>query len=257
MDAPSQKPKVAYNRWLPYWAVFQADCGATLSSWVYRAWVVVCVLALSGYLVYRLGPYHEAGILPKASHYLSDLGRWLVLGSVALIGIVTASSISGERGTVADSVLSRGISRYQYFMGKWHARLATILGTYLLLAGAALLSAYFLLSEDLSLPGCLMALAIVGALLIAIVSVGVAISAVSNSTVMGIAVLWLVLYGMGFLLACLPESIPAPDRVLKSLPFMLRGYFDVEAQGYLIGWSLGLSVFAAVFGMVWFSRKDV
>jgi len=256
MDVPQPRP-VAYNRWLPYWAVFQADCGATLRSWVYRSWVLVCVITLAGYLTYRLGPYHEAGILPRASHYLSDLGRWLVLGSVALIGILTASSISGERGTVADSVLSRGISRYQYFMGKWHARIATILGTYLLLAGAALASAYFLLHEDLSVAGCCMALAIVASLLIAIISIGVSISAISNSTVMGIAILWLVLYGVGFILACLPESVPAPDRVLKALPFMLRGYFDGEAQAYLIAWSLGLSGVAAVIGMVWFSRKDV
>jgi hypothetical protein len=256
MDAPQAKP-IAYNRWLPYWAVFQADCGATLRSWVYRAWVLVCVLALSGYLVYRLGLYQEVGILPKPGHYLSDLARWLVLGSVALIGILTASAISGERGTVADSVLSRGISRYQYYMGKWHARIATILGTYVLLAAAALVAAYFLLKEELSLVGCLMALTVVGSLLVAIISLGVAISAISNSTVMGIAVLWLVLYGMGFILACLPETIPAPDRVLKGLPFMLRGYFDSETQGYLILWAMGISFAVAVVGMIWFSRKDV
>jgi ABC-type transport system involved in multi-copper enzyme maturation permease subunit len=256
MDAPQAKP-LTYNRWLPYWAVFQADCGATLRSWVYRAWVAVCVLALTGYLVYRLGPYHEAGIVPTAGHYLADLARWLVLGSVALIGILTASAISGERGTVADSVLSRGISRYQYYMGKWHARIATIVGTYLLLAAAALAAAYFLLKEELSIPGCLMALAVIGALLVAVISLGVAISAISNSTVMGIAVLWLVLYGMGFILACLPETVPAPDRVLKGLPFMLRGYFDIETQGYLILWAMGLSVVTAIVGMVWFSRKDV
>lgn len=257
MDAPQPHPPITYNRWLPYLAVFQADCGATLRSWVYRAWVLVCVVTLAGYLVYRLGPYHEAGILPKASHYLSDLGRWLVLGSVALIGILTASSISGERGTVADSILSRGISRYQYFMGKWHARIATILGTYVVLGVIALLAAYFLLHEDLSLAGCGMALALVGALMVAIISVGVAISAISNSTVMGIAILWLVLYGVGFLLACMPETVPSPDRVLKSLPFMMRGYFDGESQGYLIGWALGISGVVALVGMVCFSRKDV
>ena len=51
---------------------------------------------------------------------------------------------------MADSVLSRGISRYQYFLGKWHARLVTMLGTFFVLGLLMLTSALFLLHEDLS-----------------------------------------------------------------------------------------------------------
>jgi hypothetical protein len=36
-----------------------------------------------------------------------------VLGSITLIVVLTAGAISADRGTMADSVLSRGISRYQ------------------------------------------------------------------------------------------------------------------------------------------------
>ena len=68
-----------------------------------------------------------------------------MLGSVTLIVVLTAGAISADRGTVADSVLSRGISRYQYFLGKWHARLAAVLGTYLALGVTALVSSLFLL----------------------------------------------------------------------------------------------------------------
>src|SRR5919197_1259054 len=120
MDAPATIPLPRYVRWLPYWAVLQTDLRQTLRSWVWRASVLI-----------------------------GDLLRWTALGSVTLVVMLTVGSITAERGTLADSVLSRGISRYQYFLGKWHARLAVVLGTYLVLSGAALVSSLFLLHEDL------------------------------------------------------------------------------------------------------------
>ena len=72
MDAvPASRP-VTINRWLPYWAVFQADMHQTLRSWVYRVWVLVSVLAAVGYLLYRCGLAHEAGIVQPASKLIAD-----------------------------------------------------------------------------------------------------------------------------------------------------------------------------------------
>src|SRR5436305_4978370 len=134
MDAIAAPKPVAINRWLPYWAVFQADAQQTLQSWVYRVWVLVSILAATGYILYRFGLAHEAGIVQPASKLIADLLRWTLLGSVTLIVVLTAGSISSERGTMADSVLSRGISRHQYFLGKWHSRLVTVLATFVVLS---------------------------------------------------------------------------------------------------------------------------
>jgi ABC-type transport system involved in multi-copper enzyme maturation permease subunit len=257
MDAIAAKKPVRINRWLPYWAVFQADVRQTLQSWVYRVWVLVSVLAATGYLIYRFGPAHEAGIQQSAALFFSDLLRWTVLGSAALIVVLACGSISSERGTMADSVLSRGISRYQYFLGKWHARLVTVLGTFLAMGVLALVSSLFLLHEDLKIDGSLVALATVAALLAAVITCGVAVSAIANNTVVGIAALWLLLYGGGFALTLLPERFPSPDRTLKTLPYILRGYYDLDALGQLVGWSAALSFVMALIGMFYFSRRDV
>src|SRR2546421_11140430 len=149
MEATTANKHVPILRWLPYWAVLQADVHQTLRSWVYRFWVLATVLTTVGYLLYRYGVYREAGIIQPASNVVSDLLRWTVLGSVTLIVALTAGSISSERGTMADSVLSRGISRYQYFMGKLHARLVSILATYFVMGFLVLVSGLFLLHEDL------------------------------------------------------------------------------------------------------------
>jgi ABC-type transport system involved in multi-copper enzyme maturation permease subunit len=258
VDAPpAPKKKITYNRLLPYWAVFQADVHQALRSWVYRVWVLASLAAMVGYLLYRYALAHEAGIVQPASLLVSDLLRWTVYGSAALIVVLTAGSISSERGTMADSVLSRGISRYQYFMGKWHARLATILGTYLLLGLVAVVSSLFLLHEDVSLPGSLVALTTVAAILAAIITCGVTVSAISKSTVVGIAVLWVVLYGGGFALSLLPPRYPAPDRALQRLPHILQDQYDLRSLYQLVGWSALASCVVALVGMAYFARRDV
>src|SRR3954451_19751134 len=159
MDTPPAAKPYRVNRFLPYWAVLQADVNQTLRSWVYRVWVLLSLLAAVGCLLYRFGAYRVAGLRPSASDLMSELLHWTVLGSVTLIIILTGGSISAERGTLADSVLSRGISRYQYFLGKWHARLAAILGTYFVLAALVLAGSFLLLhDEELSVSGSIAAL---------------------------------------------------------------------------------------------------
>jgi ABC-2 type transport system permease protein len=260
MDAIVTAPAKSFKplRFLPFWAVFQMDVHQTLRSWVYRVWLLLSLIAAVGYLLYRFGAYREAGMVQPASETMSDILRWTVLGSVTLIIILTAGSITGERSTMADSVLCRGISRHQYFLGKWTARLTTILGTFFLLGAIVLLGSVFLLHDDnLSLLGSGVALLTVAALLTIIITCGVTISAIFNSTLLSVAVLWLVLYGTGFALALLPASYPSPDRALQNLPNILRGQFDWATIGRLI-WGTGLtSLIIAAVGMHHFSRRDV
>jgi ABC-2 type transport system permease protein len=257
MEATTAKTPVPINRWLPYWAVMQADIHQTLRSWVYRFWVLATFLVTVGYLLYRYGVYREAGIVQPASSVVSELLRWTVLGSVTLIVVLTASSISAERGTMADSVLSRGISRYQYFLGKMHARLVSILATYFVMGFLVLTSGLFLLHEDLDYLGCLFALLTVGALLAAVISLGVTVSAIVNSTAVGVAALWVVIYGGGFALSLMPLSIPSPERALHNLPFILQGKYNATALLQLMGWSGLCSFGVSLIGMVYFARRDV
>src|SRR5215207_1106353 len=131
MDATPAVPiRMKVNRFLPYWAVFQADFKNTLNSWIYRVWVLLSLCVAAGYLLYRFGAKQVSGMIQSAPDAMGDLLHWVIYGSITIIIAVTAGAICSERGTMADSVLSRGISRYQYFLGKWHARLSIVLLTY-------------------------------------------------------------------------------------------------------------------------------
>jgi ABC-type transport system involved in multi-copper enzyme maturation permease subunit len=246
------------NRWLPYWAVLQADLAQTMQSWVYRVWVFVLLLSATGIILYRYGLAKEAGIVQPWAQLMADLFRWALLGSGSLVVVLTAGTISSERGTMADSVLSRGISRYQYFLGKWHSRLFSVLVTFLVLALAALIVGSTLLHDDPVNPlGAMWALGASVCLLAVVVTCGVAVSAIVNSTVLGIAVVWVLLYGGGFLLSLLPQSVLSPDRALARMDFILRGNYDVEGLARLMIACGVVSLLAAAIGMLHFSQRDI
>src|SRR5205823_7979962 len=134
----------------------------TARSWVYRLWVLMTVLAAGGFLLYRVGVHQEAGIAQSAAVQSGDLFRIMTVGSLALVVVLAVSAVGAERGTAADSVLSRGISRHQYFLAKWHARLVVVLLTFAGLSAAVLTASYFLFKadaeSDLSLFGGLAAI---------------------------------------------------------------------------------------------------
>lgn len=275
MDQQPPVVTVRFNKFLPYWAVLQTDLRQTLRSWVYRLWVLMTVLAAAGFLLYRVGVHREAGMWQSAANQGGDLFRLVLVSSLALIVVLAVSSIGSERGTVADSVLSRGISRHQYYLAKWHARLVVVVVTFAVLGGTVLVASHFLFDSDakadvvasggpaadakaeLSFVGGLAAVVAAAAVLCVIVSWGVAIGALTNSTVLGITVFWLVLYGAGFLLSLLPEPYPSPDRELGRLKYVLKGQFNGAVLFNLVLAATGLSVLAAAVGLHGFSRRDV
>ncbi len=259
MDAPqATTANVRINRLLPYWAVFQADLKQTFHGWLYRVWVLLSFGASLGYLLYRFGAKQVSGMQQPAPEMVGDILHWVVFGSITLIIALTAGAICAERGTMADAVLSRGISRYQYFLGKLHARLLLVLGTYFVMAVLALVGGLCLLhGEALTLHGSLVAIVTVAAVLVIVITCGVSVSAVSSNTVVSIAVVWLSLYGLGFLLSLLPAHYPSPDRALQRLPDILRGFYNTQAVYQLVFGSLGASFTISLVGMFLFSRRDV
>ncbi len=257
-DVSPPLPSIRFNQFLPYYAVFQADVRQILQSWIYRLWVLLSIGAVIGFLMYRFGAKQVAGFVQPAPEMINDLFQWIVWGSVTLIIVLTSGTICGERGTLADAVLCRGISRIQYFLGKWHARVAVILGTYFILALTTVIASSLLLhTASLDLLGALVAVVTVAALLLMIITCGVTVSAIANTTVVAITVVWMALYGVGFMLSFLPSDYPSPDRALQTLPEVLKGYYNAHMVNRFLLGSVGASTMMAVVGMFCFSYKDV
>ena len=94
------------------------------------------------------------------------------------------------------------------------------------------------------------------AVLAAVTTCGVTVSAIVNSTVLGIAMLWVLLYGGGFALSLLPAHSrrrTAPDH----LPHILRGNYDLQFLLRVVIWSALASLAVALAGFGYFSRRDI
>ena len=254
---PLAAPPVRFNRLLPYWAVLQTDFRQTAQSWVYRLWVILTVVGAGGSVAYRAGTHQEAGIAQSASDRASDLARGLGAAGLALVALLAVSAVGGERATVADAVLSRGISRRQYFLAKWHARLAVVLLTFAGLAATVLVANQWLLKADLTLTGAAVGCLLVAAGLTVVVTWGVTIGALANGTVLGITIFWLLIYGGLLATSFLPESYPSPQRVLDGLKLVLKGQYSRDGVTDVLAAAAVLSGAAAVVGLVGFGRKDV
>ncbi|CAN5234722.1 hypothetical protein BH11PLA2_BH11PLA2_26070 [soil metagenome] len=262
MDAALAQP-IHFNRLLPYWAVLQTDLRATLRSWVYRLWLLMMLVAVGGYVLFKLG-MAKAGEFQPASVQTDDLLRALAIGSLSLISLIAVSSISSERGTIADSVLSRGISRYQYFLAKWHSRLLVVVATFMSVGCLVLVSYMFLFNEsvtgggaNLTFRGGFVAILLLSAALAVVVSWGVSIGSLSSGTVLGITLFWIVIFGGLLLSSQMPAGYPNPQRTFDGLRHVLRGEFVTDAVSEFLLACAGLSIGGAMVGLIGFARRDV
>lgn len=264
MDAALAPPTIRYNRFLPYWAVLQTDVRQTFRSWVYRVWLFVMALAAGGYVLFKLGAAKNAGSFQPASVQTGDLLRMLVVGSLSLISLIAVSGIGSDRGSIADSVLSRGISRHQYFLAKWHARLAVILMTFvgvalsvLIVYAAAFHESVTGGSTNLTFYGGLAGVLVLACGLAVVVSWGVSVGALANGTVTGVTIFWLGLFGGLVILSQLPADYATPERMLDELKRVLAGHYrPAEVTEFCVAAAV-FSVIGGGVGLIGFNRKDV
>lgn len=288
MDAAIPYPSVRFNRLLPYWAVLRTDIRSVLRSWAFWLWVSMFVAVASGHVIYRYALMKSGNLQDHnrtaltAAAQTSSVIQVILSSSLAVIAFLSVSSISSERTTVADAVLSRGISRRAYFLAKWHARLVTVLGTFCVLSLGLLFIYYMLLGDGsvvekvtvtnpdgttavqdkvifsgLSIIGSVLGVMMVAAGLGVVVSAGVSIGAMSNSTLFGITIAWVALYGGLSLTTLLPEGYPTPGLVLGRLTQIMQGQYELALVGRVIGYSAIASLVAALVGLIAFDRKDV
>ena len=281
--------------------MFQTDLGSLLRSWVLRLWLV---LTMAFALVMLLGRSHPpltgsasadrvlAAVLHPVEAAAGDafvvreiLRSYMVIW-VTFVIVLTAGTVCSELGVMADSVLSRGISRWHYFMAKLSARLVAVLGVYFLVmvpialilwlraepgdpaavrAAPARNNPSVLLpagtasvrQPSLDLAGVSLGLAHVAAVLGAVVTASVSFSASFTNPVISIAVSWMTLYGTGLILSMLDLKHLSPARLIGDLPDVLRGNYLAAEECWTLGCWLGLSLLLAVVSGAVFTRRDI
>jgi ABC-type transport system involved in multi-copper enzyme maturation permease subunit len=121
-------------RLMPTLAILQHDLGTLASNWLVRLW-----LLLSGLLVFVVvssnWPRVEDGPLIAMTLIPYLFMPWFLV--VIMLGVGPVAGARAE--SLSDGILSRPVTRYEYLLASWAARVITVLGVFLVVVVPAIL----------------------------------------------------------------------------------------------------------------------
>ncbi len=235
---------------MPFLALLEADLIGMVRSWVVRIWL----LLMAFQSVLTIAEALNEGTPAIAIANL--LGTFLVIWSTVVI-VISSGAVSSEAGVVADSILSKAVTRYEYILAKMSARLVTVLGIYLAVVLPPILIILQNTEEDLSRAGIAWSVVIVGTFLVLLTNLAVTCSTIFNRTLVAMVVVWVIWYMSGFLLSLLGGDYLSPAYIIDNLPLVLAGDYERSDQlRTVVSFSVP-SIGAVTVAAVHFARKDL
>jgi hypothetical protein len=112
--------------WMPTLAIFMYELRGLLTSWLVRGWFIVTALIT---LLVAAGAWQEADPAPLIAALLFS---YLVFPWFLIVIMLGISPTTGNRlDALADGILCRPVTRHEYLLACWGARVAIVLGVYL------------------------------------------------------------------------------------------------------------------------------
>lgn len=184
------------------------------------------------------------------------LGTFPLIWSLFII-VNTSGAVSSEAGVVADSILSKSVTRYEYILAKMASRLVLVIGAYLLITVPSAYLVYRYGFGDLSAQGVVWGVAAVGMTLVLLTSLSIALSTLFNRTMVAMIGTWTVWYAAGAITALFKVEFLSPLDIVDALPATLVGdYLASDQWRILIGFAI-VSATVLATAVLRFSRKDL
>ncbi|MBX9656187.1 ABC transporter permease [bacterium] len=266
------------NRFLPLWAVIVDDLKQGVRHWAFIWWLALSSLlavvwfietpttpaptpiaSTSGsFTAHHHSSFAEAASLgaPRASLMAAKAIRLHLFLWATLVIALAGSSIAGESETVGESILCRGISRWQYYLGKVFSRVTLTVVSFIILTLSAVLLSLAKCHNDLSFWGLFEALFKGSLFLGAVAAISVAGSSWFRNSLLAVAVAWMVVYGFGIVVSLLQIDRYSPVRFIEWIISQPKGSSPLlTATGLLTILGYGALV-ANIISLIGFSRRD-
>lgn len=212
---------------MPALAILRYELGSLWSGWLVRLWLIAAGLVALLSLAAGWGQLSDA-ILISSLLFPFLVFPWFLI--IVLLGI---SPVTGSRlDALADGILSRPITRYEYLLASWAARVLTVLGVFLLvIAPCALLAVSAQRPPEpdtVTWYGAIAAAALISLVMVFLVSVGFLAGTLLRRPLVAAVVLIFVWYPINVVLHTFSLEEFSPISLNQALPTLLRTPWRTE-----------------------------
>ena len=205
--------------------LFWHEVKQTFKSWLYRGWIGFTFFFVFLFVLIDL----TAGADEAVSIFMI-LSYFVFLGTLYSV-VIGSSSITGEIGGIADSLLSKAVRRWEYVLSKFMSQYFVNLFVYFLMVGitTGIMYSYDKIPDDLDWGNAAVLFSLVAMVLVLFTSVGVLFSTLASRTVfaflLGIMV-WFLLIFMFMITNW--ESIYSPIAIIDNMDKIIDGVWKVD-----------------------------
>lgn len=208
-------------RWMPAGAILKHELGSLLASWLVRLWFIATVVLTLLILPANWGTMQTAPML-QALLFPYLVFPWFLV--VMLLGI---SPVTGSRlDSLADGILSRPVTRHEYLLAAWAARVLVVLAVYLVVMAPVVLLAVFArreVAEDhVTVYGVISTLAVVGLIQTFLVTLGFLVGTLLRRPMLAAVVLVFTWLPINLVLSTFSLEQFSPLTMYQAVPTLLR-----------------------------------
>jgi hypothetical protein len=212
---------------MPALAILRYELGSLWSGWLVRLWLIAAGL----FALLWLGANWAQ--LPSAILISSLMLPFLVFPWFLIVVLLGISPVTGSRlDALADGILSRPITRYEYLLASWAARVVTVLAVFFLVIAPCVVLAVFAkrppAPDNVTLYGVLCAAALVSLVLTFLVSLGFLAGTLLRRPLVAAVVLIFVWCPINVTLHTFSLEEFSPISLTQALPALLRTPWRTE-----------------------------
>ncbi len=209
------------TRMMPYLAILRHDLRTLLASRLVRLWLgatalLTLLLTGSNWANFQDGTLIASLLFP----YL--VFPWFLV--VVVLGVTPVSGAQTE--TLADGILSRPVSRLEYLLAIWSARVVLVLGVYLIVTVPAIVLVMLakrpVPADTVTIYGIVTSLAVVGLVLTFLVSLGFLTGTLLRKPLLAVVVLIFLWYPIGLILSIFSLEEFSPISLNRAISTQLR-----------------------------------
>lgn len=206
---------------MPFLAILQHELRTLWESWLVRLWLIATalltlILTVSSWSHFQTAPLIASLLFP-----------YLVFPWFLVVMVLGVSPVSGSRSeALADGILSRPVTRYEYLLAAWSARVLLVLGVYLVVIVPAIsvvtLADRPVPDDTVTLYGVLGALGVVGLVLTFLVSLGFLLGTLLRKTLLAVVLLVFIWLPINLVLNIFSLEEFSPISLNQAVPTLLR-----------------------------------